>query len=148
MNLAEVASISGKGGLFRIVSPTRSGVIVESLDGKKSRFVANSNSRVSILKEISIYTHDEDGSIPLEDVFAKIFDEFGADPGVGSTSSNEELRSFMLHILPDHDQERVYFSDIKKLVSWYKILLNIDAEAFVKKAEDNEASEESEEESN
>ena len=123
MELKEIASIAGKGGLFRIVKPTRTGVIVESLDGKGGRMVASANHRISVLKEISIYTTDAEGSTPLENVLHTIHQEFGDDPGVDSSSSPEELRAFLQHILPNFDRDRVYVSDIKKLVSWYKILL-------------------------
>lgn len=123
MDLKEIASISGKGGLFRIVKPTRSGVIVESLDDKAARMVATANHRISVLKEISIYTSDAEGSTPLENVLHTIHQEFGDDPGVDNSSSSEELKAFLQHILPEYDRDRVYVSDIKKLVSWYKILL-------------------------
>ncbi|AHM59852.1 hypothetical protein D770_07945 [Flammeovirgaceae bacterium 311] len=123
MELKEIASIAGKGGLYRIVKPTRSGVIVESIDNKKQRLVVNANQRVSVLKEISIYTTTADGTEPLQNILVKINSEFGDDPGVDSNSSPEELRAFLQHILPDYDKERVYPSDIKKLVSWYKVLL-------------------------
>lgn len=123
MELREIASIAGKGGLYRIVKPTRSGVIVESLDPKQQRLVISANQRVSVLKEISIYTTTAEGTEPLENVLQRIHEEFGADPGVDSSSSPEELRSFLQHVLPDYDKERVYASDIKKLVGWYSILL-------------------------
>ncbi|BDD11152.1 hypothetical protein FUAX_35840 [Fulvitalea axinellae] len=144
MKLSEIASISGKGGLFHIVAPTRSGVIVEALDETKRRMVASATSRVSVLHEISIYTTDAEGSVPLQDVFAKIKEEFGDDPGVGNKSSKEELRAFMKHILPNHEEERVYISDIKKLVSWYKILFARCPEVLDKPAEEDAGGEQAE----
>ncbi len=123
MDLKEIASVSGKGGLFKIVKPTRSGVILESMDEKASRLVANANHRISVLKEISVYTNTSEGSVPLEEVFQTIYKEFGDDPGIDSSSSPEELKAFLQHNLPDYDRDRVYVSDIKKLVSWYKVLL-------------------------
>lgn len=123
MELNEIATISGKGGLFHIVKPTRSGVIVETLDNQNKRFAVNANQRISILQEISIYTTDAEGSQPLQDVFATMKQEFGDDLGVNGNSPSDELRAFMKHILPDYDEERVYVSDIKKLISWYNILL-------------------------
>ena len=122
MKLTDIASISGRGGLYRIITPTRSGVIVESLDAKRSRMVANANSKVSVLEEISVYTNDNEGASPLKSVFQKIKNEFEEDPGVGSSSSNEELRAFLKHVLPNYDEDKVYISDIKKIVSWYKII--------------------------
>ena len=139
MDLKEIASISGKGGLFRIVKPTRTGVIVESLDGSGGRMVATANHRISVLKEISIYTTDAEGSTPLENVLHTINKEFGDDPGIDNNSSPEELRAFLQHVLPEFDRERVYVSDIKKLVSWYKLLLKYAPETLQTQEEKEEA---------
>lgn len=122
MELSEIASIAGKGGLFKITKPTRSGVIVESLDEKKQKLVASASNRISILKEISIYTTDQEGSVPLESVLKKMNEDFDEDLGVNSSSNPDELKAFMKHIVPEYDQGRVYVSDIKKLISWYNIL--------------------------
>jgi hypothetical protein len=122
-DLSEVASISGKGGLYKVLKPGRTGVILESLDEKKIRLVTNPNHKVSILAEISVYTNTEEGAVPLEDLFKRIYKEFGDDPGVDSKSSNEEFMSFLEYILPEYDTTRVYPSDVKKLVNWYGILL-------------------------
>lgn len=124
MELKDIAVISGKGGLFKTLKPTRTGVIVESIDEKKSRFAVNANSRISVLEEISLYTTTEEGSTPLKKIFKKIYDEFKEDPGVTQSSSPEELKAFMKHIEPEYDEEKVYVSDIKKLVNWYQILMN------------------------
>ena len=101
MEFKDVASVSGKGGLYKILKPTRSGVILESLDEKKSRMVTGLDARVSVLDEISIYTNTKDGSVPLKDVLKKIFKEFADDPGIDSKSSPEELKAFLKHILPE-----------------------------------------------
>ena len=121
MDLSKIASIAGKGGLFRIMKPTRTGVIVEPLNDQKKKLVIGANYRVSVLQEVSIYTTDGEGSIPLEEVFAKIQQEFGDDLGV-DTSDAEELKAFLKHVVPNYDTERVYTSDMKKLVNWYNIL--------------------------
>lgn len=81
MEFKEIAAISGKGGLFRITKPTRTGVIVESIDEKNTRMVASAANRISILKEISVYTTTQEGSTPLENVLKKIYEEFQDDPG-------------------------------------------------------------------
>lgn len=137
MDLKEIASISGKGGLYHILKPTRTGVIVESLDDQKKKLVVGANHRVSVLQEVSIYTTDAEGSVPLEDVFAKIHEEFGEDPGV-DTSDAEELKAFTKHIIPEYDEDRVYPSDMKKLVNWYKILLEYAPEVFEQQEEAQE----------
>lgn len=145
MELKDIAAISGKSGLYKILKPTRTGVIVESLDAHKKKLVVGGNVRVSVLKDVSIYTTDADGSVPLEEVLYKIKQEFGDDPGVESTSSADELEAFMKHVLPNYDAERVYPSDMKKLVMWYHILQNEAPEILEKKEKTEETSEEKEE---
>lgn len=122
-DLSEVASVSGKGGLFRVLKPGRAGVILESLDARKQKMVTTPNHKVSILAEISLYTTTEEGSLPLEDIFRKIHKEFGDDPGVDSKSTPDELMSFIEYLVPEYDDQRVYPSDVRKLVNWYHILL-------------------------
>ncbi|MDB5273075.1 MAG: hypothetical protein JWO58_1442 [Chitinophagaceae bacterium] len=122
MELREIAAVTGRGGLFKIVQPTRTGVILESIDSNATRLVANGNDRVSILNEISIYTTDADGSKPLETVLHAITATFNGNLPVNPKSNNDELRAFMSKALPEYDENRVYVSDIKKLVSWYTIL--------------------------
>lgn len=122
MELKDIASVSGKGGLFKIVKPTRTGVILEALDESKAKFIAGASHRVSILKEISLYTTSQEASLPLEDVLKKIHKEYGKNLPVNSKSSPEELRSFIEKVVPDYDEERVYPSDLKKLISWYELL--------------------------
>ena len=136
MKLNDIASVSGKGGLFVVLKPSRNGVLLESLDGQKKRLVASMNQRVSVLEEISIYTTDAEGSVPLADVFLKINEEFADDPGVDSKSSQDELYAFLRHVLPTFDEERVYPSDVKKLVSWYKVLLANFPERFTESEEE------------
>jgi hypothetical protein len=122
-DLTEIASISGKGGLFRIIKPGRVGVILESMDDKKIKIATNPNHKVSILADISIYTTTDDGAMPLEDILRKIHKEFGDDPGIDSKSTADELISFIEYIIPEYDESRVYPSDVKKLVNWYNVLL-------------------------
>jgi hypothetical protein len=122
MTLSDIATISGKGGLFKIVAPTKSGVILESLDEAKTKLVATSNHKLSLLNEISIYTTTKEGTVALADVLKKINKEYGNDLGVDANSDTTELKSFLKSILPDFDESRVYTSDIKKLVKWYEII--------------------------
>jgi hypothetical protein len=123
MTLAEIATMSGKGGLFKVMAPTKSGVILESLDDTKSKVVAAGNNKISLLNEISIYTTTKEGTVALEQVLKKIYNEFGNDPGVDGESDSNELKSFLKSVLPEFDESRVYVSDIKKLVRWYGIIL-------------------------
>ncbi len=136
MELKEIASVSGKSGLFKVIKPSRSGLVLESLDEKKIRLATGPHHRVSLLHEISIYTVDYDKTIPLQEIFSKILKEFGDDPGVEGKSDPDELKSFLEHIAPDYDKERVYVSDIKKLVVWYNILFNAAPEVLEAKEEE------------
>lgn len=142
MKLSEIASVTGKGGLFKVVSPTKAGIILESLDASKTKFVATSHHRMSLLHEISIYTTTEEGTAPLEQVLKKVHAEFGNDLGIDANSEPGELKAFLKSVLPDYDEDRVYVSDIKKLVKWYGALLEYAPELLqqdaASKAEDVE----------
>jgi Domain of unknown function (DUF5606) len=122
MELIEIASISGKGGLYKVLKPTKSGVILESLDEAKTKIVAAATQRISLLNEISIYTTSKEGTAPLAKVLQKIHKDFGNDLGVDPESDGTELKAFLKSVLPEYDQERVYVSDIKKLVKWYGVI--------------------------
>jgi hypothetical protein len=122
MTLDDIATVSGKGGLFKVFKPAKSGVILESLDESKTKVVATPNHRLSILSEISIYTTTKEGTAALIDVLKKINKEFGSDLGLDVEADPSELKSFLKSILPEYDENRVYVSDIKKLVRWYTIL--------------------------
>lgn len=140
MKFEEIASVAGKGGLWKILKPAKAGVILESMDAKKSKLVVGADARVSVFSEISIYSHNEDGATPLETVMRKIHEEFEGDTGLDKNSDADELRSFMEHILPDYDQDKVYVSDMKKLVTWYNFLAKNFPEVF--EAAEEETSEE------
>ena len=122
MNFKDIATVAGKPGLYKIIKPTRSGVILEALDEKKSKLVAGMSMRVSILNDISIYTLSEEGAEPLESVMKKIEANFQGDTGVDASATDSELRAFLKSVLPDFDQDRVYVSDIRKLNAWYQII--------------------------
>lgn len=121
IDLRQVAAIAGMSGLFRIVKPTRNGVIVESLSDKPTRMVAQARHRMSLLDEISIYTNDEEATVPLAEVMDRIHQKYNGELPFGEKPSDEELKSFMADVLPDYDEDRVYVSDMKKLANWYTI---------------------------
>lgn len=135
MTIADIATVSGKGGLYKVLAPTKSGVILESLDEAKTKMVATTNHRLSLLNEISIYTTTKEGNIPLHDVLKKVHQDFGDDPGVDANSDSDELKSFMKSILPEYDETRVYTSDIKKLVKWYDVILKYAPEVLTESTE-------------
>ena len=130
MELKDVVAISGKSGLYRIVKPTRIGFVLEALDESKQKLVTHPRQKVSVLDEISIYTEDGDGSIPLKEVLEKINSEYKDQIGVSSTSSPQDMRDFLKNVVPNFDEERVYVSDIKKLISWYTLLLEHGSDIF------------------
>lgn len=136
MELTEIASISGKGGLYKVVKPGKAGVLLESLDAAKTKIVATATQRMSLLSEISIYTTTKEGTVALQDVIKKINKDFGTDLGVDGNSEANELKSFLKSVLPEYDQDRVYVSDIKKLVKWYGVLQEFAPEVFIEKSEE------------
>ena len=134
MDLSKILSISGKPGLYLMVGEAKNNLIVESLiDGKKTPSFAH--DRVSTLKEISIYTDTED--VPLETVFKGIFDYTDGKPVENpKKSSGDTLKKTFAEILPDYDRDAVYVSDIKKIFTWFNLLLEKDLLEF---SEDEEA---------
>ena len=120
MSLDKILSIAGKPGLYKVVAQTRSGFVAESLIDKKKVSV-NMQSNVSVLSEIAIYTLTEE--LPLRDVFKKIKDkEKGMQTSISHKDSKEALEEYFFEVLPDYDEDRVYASDIKKVVQWYNLL--------------------------
>ncbi|MEN8886247.1 MAG: DUF5606 domain-containing protein [Winogradskyella sp.] len=120
MSLDKILSISGKPGLFQIVTQTRTGAVVESLLDKK-RITVGAHSNISILSEIAIYTLTEE--VPLKDVLKKVkTKEKGEQTSISHKDSKDKLEEFFFEVLPDYDEDRVYPSDIKKIVQWYNLL--------------------------
>lgn len=121
MDLTGILSISGYGGLFKMIKQTKSGFIVESLVDQK-RMQAFASSKISTLEDIAIFT--DTGEVHLKKVLKKIFEvEEGKQLALNAKSSNDELKLLFEKIIPDYDKEKVYVSDIKKVVVWYNILV-------------------------
>lgn len=129
--LKEIANISGKSGLYKVLKPSRAGVIVESLNEKREKLMIGPTARISVLKDVSVFTEGEQDSVPLGDVFLKINEKHGKSVGLDTkTSSDKELIEFLVDVLPDFDRSKVYVSDIKKIINWYEILNSYLPEAF------------------
>lgn len=132
-----VLTISGKPGLYRLLSRGRNMFIVECVDASKKRQPVYDSDQVVMLDDIAIYTDTEE--IPLRKVFAKIYEK---ENGVLSfdlkMSTPEELVEYFEGIMPDYDRERVYLTHIKKMYSWYNILVANGITDF-EAAEENEA---------
>lgn len=120
MNIESIISITGKPGLFKVISQIKNGLIVESLEDGK-RMPVHGSDKVSALSDISIYTYDSD--IPLSIIYDKIYKKTAGKAAVDHKASPDELRSFLKEIVEDFDQERVYHSDLKKLFQWFNLLL-------------------------
>jgi hypothetical protein len=119
MNLEKILAISGKPGLYVLRVQTRTGFVAESLlDGKK--ITVNLKSNVSLLSEISIYTYE--GEKPLAEIMQKIADKENKGQAISHKEDNATLTAYFKEILPDYDEERVYPSDIKKVLNWYNML--------------------------
>jgi hypothetical protein len=120
MNLEGIISVSGKPGLYKVISKKKTGLVVESIpDGKKLNIFAL--DKVSALEDISIYTYEDD--IPLKEVYAKLFDLEDGKESIDHKDKPEVLKSKMIEVLEDYDQDRVYVSDLKKLFQWYNLLI-------------------------
>ncbi len=127
--LKEILSVTGKPGLFKLVSQAKNMLIVESLiDGK--RIPAYTKDKVVSLGDIAIFT--ETAEVPLGQVLENLKEkENGAACSIDPKSDNDKLRNYMGEILPDFDRDRVYPSDIRKLLSWYNILINAQITEFI-----------------
>ncbi|MFD2565866.1 DUF5606 family protein [Pseudotenacibaculum haliotis] len=120
MEFSKVIAISGKPGLYSAVSQTKTGFIVESLTEKK-RFPIASTNNVSLLENIAIYTYEEE--VPLLTVFKAIFEKEEGKEALSHKESGNKLAAYFAEVLPDYDDERVYTSNIKKVIQWYNILV-------------------------
>ncbi len=142
IQVKDLMSISGKGGLFRFLAQARNGVVVETLTDKK-RSVVPPTARVSALDDISIFGADED--VPLADVLMKIHEKEDGGASIDPKSGNESLKAYFTEVLPEYDAEKVYVSDIKKVISWYNILHELGLLEVVDKEEKAEEVQEQEE---
>ena len=120
MSLEKVLAIAGKPGLYKLIAQTRGGFVAESLIDKK-RLSVNVQQNVSVLSEIAIYTLSEE--VPLKEVFKNIKKkENGGQTSVKAKDSKDVLEEYFFEVLPDYDEDRVYVSDIKKVIQWYNLL--------------------------
>lgn len=132
MELKDIMAISGHSGLFKFISQGRHGIIVESLmDGKRASISAS--SKVSSLTDIAIFTND--GEIAFKEVLKKIKETENGGQAISQKSEDKELKKYFEKILPDYDRERVYTSDIKKVITWYNQLQGLNLLDIVDKEE-------------
>lgn len=121
MNLKALVSVTGKPGLYKLIGQNKSGFVIESLDEQKTKTIVNmTKTKMATLEDITIYGLEDE--IKLSDIF-KTIKEKGTAPS--PKSSGQELREFFREVAPNHDEERVYASDIKKIITWYTILKDL-----------------------
>ncbi len=142
MDLTKIIAISGKPGLYKLISQAKGGFIVEDLEkGKKTSISAQNN--VSLLENVAIYGVSEE--YPLKDVFTKIYNKENGGASINHKESGANLRKYMEEVLPDYDESRVYDSDLKKLFQWYNLLQSKDLVTPEPEVEEAPAGTESEE---
>jgi len=140
--LKGILAISGQSGLFKLVAESKNNIIVESLETKK-RIPVYSSTKVSALEDIAIYT--ETGDVPLKEIFKSISDRENGGSAISHKSSGNELKTYFEEVVPEYDKDRVYISDIKKVILWYNTLLEKEMLDFSEPEEENEESDTSEE---
>lgn len=139
MNLSGIIAISGRPGLFKVIVQGKNNVIVESLADRK-RFPAYSSDRISALDDISIYTYDQEK--PLKEIFKTIYEKEKGTETISHKEADVNLVNYLLEVLPNYDQERVYVSDIKKIYQWYNLLHKAGELKLIEKEEVVEITEE------
>lgn len=134
-----ILAISGKPGLYRLIARGNGNLIVESIDEQKRRITAGSRDRVTSLRDVSMYTMDDDK--PLMEVFESIKEKYNGQPVDIHTSKADkaQLYAFLDEVLPDNDADRIYPGDIKKLIQWYNILVQAGYTDFLETNEEEEA---------
>ena len=134
-----ILAISGKPGLYRLVARGNGNLIVESIDEQKRRITAGSRDRVTSLRDVSMYTMDDDK--PLMEVFESIKEKYNAQPVDIQTSKADkaQLFAFLDEVLPENDADRIYPGDVKKLIQWYNILVQAGYTDFLEAEEQEEA---------
>ena len=121
MEFNKIISVTGKPGLFQVVSQSKNSIIVESLTDKK-RLAINTTQNVSLLENIAIYSYEED--VPLLIIFKSMFEKTEGKEAISHKESGKKLEAFFGEVLPDYDAERVYTSNIKKVIQWFNLLVN------------------------
>lgn len=140
--LKDILAISGQPGLFKMVSKGNNNIIVESLLTGK-RMPAHSSNKVISLEDIAIFTLTAE--VPLKEVLKKIAEKEDYKQTIDHKSSGNELKKYFKEVLPDYDEDRVYTSDIKKLIQWYNLLQNNDLLNFEEETTEEAESKETEE---
>ena len=138
MELKDIMAISGKPGLFKFISQGRNAMIVENLEDK-ARTSAFATDKISALEDIAIFTATEEE--PLKKVFQTIYELEQGKETISHKSTPKELKDYFVKILPEYDEDRVYASDIRKVIQWYNILCRLELLDFSDEKEEDEKEE-------
>ena len=124
MNLDKFLVISGIPGVHKLVATRGDGVIIEDRHEGRTRFVSSRQGQITPLATVAIYTYtnEGEGTVPLVEVFEKMFDQHEAVAPASINASSGELRDYLSAILPDHDRDRVHINDIRKCIKWYSFM--------------------------
>lgn len=135
--IKDVVAITGAPGLYRVVKADDKAIVVESMDAQKKRQLVRGNMMVSKLMDVSVYTDNE--SEPLVHVIKSIHEKYGDELPISKKASNEDLMAFLYSVLPNYDEEKVYPSNVKKLIAWYKILIDQEVDLSIEEEKSEEA---------
>ncbi|WP_343689784.1 DUF5606 domain-containing protein [Chitinophaga sp.] len=139
MQYREIVAVTGLGGLFQLIASKQDGAIVRSLEDKSTRFVSSRIHNFTPLESIEVFTTGE--NVNLAEVFKAMQDQEGKTALVDAKADNKAIKAYFKSVFPEFDEERVYVSDMKKMVKWYTILKNNDLLKFEEQTEDATAEE-------
>ena len=121
MEFNKIIAVTGKPGLFQVISQSKNAIIVQGINDTKTVAI-NATQNVSLLENIAIYTYEED--LPLLEVFKAMSEKTNGEKAISHKESGNKLSSFFAEVLPNYDDERVYTSNIKKVIQWFNILID------------------------
>lgn len=144
MNLDEFVSVSGMGGIYKLVANRNNGLIIEDIDSGKKKFASGRLHQFTPLSSIGIYTDTD--TTELKEVFAAMLKHFDKTPPVKPTASKKELSEYFAAVLPEYDRDRVHSKDIKKVIKWFTFLKERDLLSIEEEKKTSDKSDKSEEE--
>lgn len=120
MNLKDILAISGLPGLHKMIDSRGNGLLVQGMDGGKTKFYSMRKHQFTPMETVAIYTMSD--TIELSEIFQRMLDQVTENPPVGVKESKEKIEDYFSSIVPDYDEDRVYISDMKKVIKWFNIL--------------------------
>ena len=120
MNLKDILAISGLPGLYKMIDSRGNGLLVQGMDGGKTKFYSMRKHQFTPMETVAIYTMSD--TIELSEILQRMLDQVEENPPVGVKESKEKIEDYFSSIVPDYDEDRVYVSDMKKVIKWFNIL--------------------------